>query len=456
MKKLSLILGVFAAAFIALAGAPEVGAATDWSSTNSLPCAGGAVCTDTEYTLTSDISLTGLIMYDGRTNITDITIDLNGHNITMDNAIAVLRGSSLTIKDSVGGGYIKSSGDARGVVYVQSANFTMESGSLIYTANTCAGVGNGSCGIIVAKTVETDAIGSTSVVVGENAVLQYEAPGYGYGVTIDKDGVTNTSYGVTAVINGSVEGGVYVNGSIQHKSNAPQITIGSTAELIGVGTDWPGIYAAGYANWVIEDGATVTGEGSAVAIKAGTMLIKGGSFTATGADSTPTTGWSNGVNASGATIQIESNASYAGDIELTILGGTFVSENGRVFYEYLADNATDTVVSELAINGGSFTSDAGKDVFMVSQEFADAITGFVHGGSFSSDPSAYAADGVIFAQNADGTYSTINTGVDVDGTNNTIDTNPETGDSTILIATGAGMLGLVVLSAGIGLIRSRR
>lgn len=459
MKKIGISIGVFAALAIAFAGAPDVNAAGgDWGTganeATSLPCAttGSDLTGDTcngEYKLTSDITLSAaLTRYNGAD--TNITIDLNGHSITSSGSIALVNGPTLTIKDSVGNGYIKSTNGTMGTIYVQIGHFAIEGGTLISTV-----ANNG--GIIWAKGSSANVANATSITVGKDAVLKYETPGYGYGVEIDKTN-TNDSYGVNVKIDGSVEGGVYVHGNIQHKDNEPQITIGSTAVLKGVGLSYPAVYAAGYANWVFEDGATVTGEGSALAIKSGKVTINGGTYTATGADTTPTSGFSNGVNASGATIQIESNASYAGEVELTINGGTFVSDNGRVFYEYLDASAANTAVSSITINDGTFLAEtAGKDVFMVSQEFANTITGFVHGGVFSSDPTAFASEGTVFARNDDETFTKADPSKPSDNGNEDTknpETNPGTSDN-VLLYTALGLIGLVGLGGSVVLLNKK-
>ncbi len=155
-------------------------------------------------------------------------------------------------------------------------------------------------------------------------------------------------------------------------------------------------------------GGTITGYSSAVAIKEGELNISGGKLVCNGPDTTPTNGYSNGINASGAAIQIESNSAYKedadtpGTVVVNITGGEIISENGSPIYEYIdnqtnadgTSKTTNTHLDELNISGGTVTG-ANEKVLFVSEEVAnsgaDIIT--VSGGDFSSEvPDAYVDD----------------------------------------------------------------
>ncbi|HWQ57590.1 MAG TPA: hypothetical protein VN540_01105, partial [Clostridia bacterium] len=140
-------------------------------------------------------------------------------------------------------------------------------------------------------------------------------------------------------------------------------------------------------------GGTITGKTSAIAIKSGTLNIFGGTLRATGPSSVPTTGFSDGVNASGCAIQIESNDAYSGNVVLNITGGTIISDNAYALYEYLDSGNAASEVNGIGISGGSFQSAASlPSDFLISSEL-DAAAGrpVVTGGMFSGDPSAYVA-----------------------------------------------------------------
>lgn len=158
--------------------------------------------------------------------------------------------------------------------------------------------------------------------------------------------------------------GIYINGTINNTVSYPVINIESTAVITArLGC---GIYAAGYAAWNIADGASITGLDSGIAIKAGVLNIGKATITCTGPNTAPTEGYSNGVNASGAALQIESNTSYAGNITININGASLISSCGNSVYEYLAANANDTKVNSLTVTDSNLTG-----TVMLSQQLEE-------------------------------------------------------------------------------------
>jgi len=144
------------------------------------------------------------------------------------------------------------------------------------------------------------------------------------------------------------------------------------------------------------NGGTVSGYEAGIAMKSGTLTVAGGSVICTGPDSTPTTGYSNGVNASGAAIQIESSADYVGNVVVNVTGGTVKSNNGAAIYEYNAGNnsvtpTTDTTVDSVSISGGNVT---GK--IQISSELAADDSVAVSGGTFTGDVSEYVESGYVY------------------------------------------------------------
>lgn len=133
-------------------------------------------------------------------------------------------------------------------------------------------------------------------------------------------------------------------------------------------------------------GGTITSTATAIGIKSGTLNISGGTLRATGPANIPTEGYSNGINGSGCTIQIESNDAYSGNIVVNITGGTFISENGHALYEYLDSGNTDTEVDSISISGGVFQSAEAvgvtKDI-LVSEQLTSKGAITVTGGTFS-------------------------------------------------------------------------
>lgn len=199
---------------------------------------------------------------------------------------------------------------------------------------------------------------------------------------------------ITAKNNFAVSG----NGSKGQSGTTININDGAVIDAVNA----PAIYHPQSGTLNIK-GGTITGVDSAIAIKSGTLNISGGTITATGLDTTPTEGYSNGVNASGAAIQIESNKGYYGnpdntyntphnesdEVQINVTDGTIESQNGVAIYEYLASGTTKSSVKGINISAGYIKSP--KANFMVSQELsADKIS--VTGGYFTSDPTTYVKD----------------------------------------------------------------
>lgn len=206
----------------------------------------------------------------------------------------------------------------------------------------------------------------------------------GYGILVNLDGSINAIND----INGGTGIGVYVNGNIKHEENSPIINLNENAKITSTGN---GIYSAGYATYNI-NGAYIEGVESAIGIKSGIVNIINGTIIGTGQDKTPTSGNNNGINPSGVAIQLESNKSYKGNIELNIKNGTIKSKNSNVIYEYTTNNSN-TQVKNINLSGGTYTSDSQKPVFVVSNSFKNTHNNFITGGTYSSDPTTYLETG---------------------------------------------------------------
>ncbi len=254
--------------------------------------------------LTEDLTLTGDInLNDGKT----VTLDLNEHNIlTQDNRIKVVKGY-LTIT-------------GKGVI-----NGTMEKAAPV---------------VIYGSEDENDS-NYSSLTVDENVTLEGEFATY---ISWDAYGVTVNLKGTFKSIGDDQEAAFTISGNNKGIKNCPVINISSTAKFI---SDGYGLYAAGYAIWNI-DAATIRGVKGGIGIKAGKINLKNTKVIATGEDTIGTYN-NNGMNATGAAIAIESNNSYAGNIEITIDGGTYNSSKGSAIYHYLAKKTSDEVVESKII-----------------------------------------------------------------------------------------------------------
>ena len=210
---------------------------------------------------------------------------------------------------------------------------------------------------------------------------------YGIAVFYDPEN-KKIGYGVNVEFAGkieSTEGGITINGNLQNAEGAPVINILDGAVINSKKT---GLYAAGNGTWNIGK-ANITGKESAIGIKSGKVIINGGTFTCTGESQMPTEGYSNGINASGAAIQLESNKDYYGNVELIIKDGTFTSKNAVSIYEYLAKNIKQTNVNKIEILGGKFVSAKGNNNFLLSEELDYKGVIAVSGGTFSANPVSY-------------------------------------------------------------------
>ncbi|MDO4540815.1 MAG: S-layer homology domain-containing protein, partial [Syntrophomonadaceae bacterium] len=211
-----------------------------------------------------------------------------------------------------------------------------------------------------------------------HAVQIQQTKNKAYGVVVNIYGTLDATYdttGKTYLDNyGTV--GITTNGKINATTgNVPKINVFEGAKVNS-------IYAAGYAEWNIS-GGTITGDDSGIGIKAGKLKITGGTVSCTGRDTAPTSGYSNGIEASGAAIQIESNSDYAGKIEIDIANATITSANGYSIYEYLG-KGTATAVERINITSGKF-----KGGILISEQLGTKKVITITGGYFTTNPSAY-------------------------------------------------------------------
>ena len=205
--------------------------------------------------------------------------------------------------------------------------------------------------------------------------------GSGYAVTVIHrssafKGAGDVAYGVNVDIHGSTENAIlYVNGTIKAtEGNVPNLILHDGATIDG------GIYAAGYANWVI-NGATVTG-GTGMEIRAGILTVNDGSIITGTSTPTAVEPNGNGSTTDGAGIAVAQHTTRL-PINVTINGGAISGYSA--FYQSNPQNNDADSIAKVAvkINGGNFTSinDGTCVVYSANK------TGFIAGGTFSKDPS---------------------------------------------------------------------
>ncbi len=353
MKKIILsILLVFSFLPILVNASTTIAARIGNSYYDSLEEAILNVKEDDTIRLVSDVELDNSLTIDKVVNI-----DLNGNDITAREKVFVVKDGFLDIS---GKGMIKETSPNYGaIMLIGSSQYTDEKYS--------------------------------SVKIGKDVILE----GWS-GIFISHD--SSKSYGVFAYLEGKINAvddisggagtGIYVNGNIKDKNASPVINIMDGAEIKSTGN---GLYIAGSSTFYIGK-AYIEGVESAIGIKAGKLNINGGTIVCNGENATPTEGYNNGIKSSGTTIQIESNNGYAGDIEIDISDGTFISKNSNVIYEYIGKGSNSLIYS-MSISGGNFKSGGGKNVFSFSNSFKDIHSGFISGGDYSTDPSSYLKSG---------------------------------------------------------------
>ena len=297
-----------------------------------------------------------------------VNIDLNNHNIETTEKVFMIQGGSLEL---TGTGTIRETKPNYGAIMLKGSDDPNK------------------------EQFSTVNVGKDITLEGWSGIFIDHENKTGYGILVNVDGKINAVNDV----NGGTGIGVYVNGNIQHENNSPIVNLGKNAKITSTGN---GIYAAGYATYNI-NGAYISGEEAGLGIKSGVFNILDATIIGTGEDKTPTSGNNNGINASGAAIQIESNPGYKGNIELNIKNGNIKSKKSNVIYEYVV-NGADTRVKSINLSGGNYISDVKKDVFRLSDSFKTNHPNFISGGSYSSDPTSFLKTNYSASKNKDNLY----------------------------------------------------
>ena len=310
----------------------------------------------------------------------NITLDLNGKTISADiQKIFELttQGSKLTITDnsSATPGAIESSADY--MFFVTAGTLEIQKGTIRSTGYWESGgklYGN----TIVALTGSTnpDAEKNSVFKLGQDAILESAEKteggvpiGNGYAVEIRQN--NSAACGVKVEIYGQIDHAIlYTNGNIKNETNAPQITLGNTAVIDG------GVYAAGYADWIV-DGAKITGS-TAFEIRAGSLTVNSGTITGTGTPvSTQPNG--NGSTTDGVGIAIAQHTTKL-PIKVTINGGEISGYTALYESNPQENSAEDIAEVTIQIEGGTFTA-TGPNADSV---YSENKTNFITGGTFNT------------------------------------------------------------------------
>ena len=308
----------------------------------------------------------------------NITLDLNGHKLTLKNRISVGQdtdGNNSTAKftitdtSSVGNGSIESSGIAIVNVRVGSTVDVVK-GTLKTTETDDVQV------ISVWGDKAATGTSTTSVTIGENATLIGEV-----GIAVFND---EGAKGVNVTVNGTIKAtrfGLYAHGNLKTDDDdkAPEFNVGEGATIT---SDGPAIYAAGYAKWNIT-GGTITGS-EGISAKAGNINITGGDITGNGEyNGTPRKEDSAAEN-TGAALSV-TNSYGNGRVTVSISGGKLVSKQGNAVMEYKTDGSTGTAVKGLNISDGYFESAVDKDALNIQSKDDANIKNKVTGGTYNGN-----------------------------------------------------------------------
>ena len=242
---------------------------------------------------------------------------------------------------------------------------------------------------------DTDLADYSTVTIGKNVTLEGWA-----GLFIDQhDEHGATAYGIKATVYGTLHsvkdtsgaGGhaLYINGTIKAtEGNVPHITLDGATLNTDLGN---GMYLAGYAKTIINNSIidSSSEDSTGIEIRAGELTINGDTVVKGGTGATDISPNGNGSTTNNVALAVIQHTTKLPTL-VTINDGIFIG--GAALFEQNAQNNDQEAVSKisLAVNGGSFNG----------QFYSENKTGFITGGVFSSDPSAYLASGYAAVDNS--------------------------------------------------------
>lgn len=319
-------------------------------------------------------------------------LEINGNNVVLD-----LNGKTITITEKYID-LIKGSLEITGKGTIKDTRVLEAPGSTIYVEGSTNKSDTGYSTLYVGKDVTIDTT--------QWGLSVWDTSAKAYGVTVNFDG--------TIVSTGSKAGGITIQGNIKNDGtaiNVPVINLSKTTKITATGLDGFPLYGAGAGQWNVV-GATCEGINGALGVKSGRFNIVNATLKATGKPGVAE-GYGNGINGVGAAIQIESNNTYFGKIELLITQNSqIISEKGNSIYHYSAQTGVNNL-NELRIHDGNFVGD------IVFQE-NDKV--YVKGGTFQTDSIGnYVENGYKLIKLSETKYTVSNINyIDVEGASATV------------------------------------
>lgn len=319
-------------------------------------------------------------------------LEINGNNVVLD-----LNGKTITITEKYID-LIKGSLEITGKGTIKDTRVLEAPGSTIYVEGSTNKSDTGYSTLYVGKDVTIDTT--------QWGLSVWDTSAKAYGVTVNFDG--------TIVSTGSKAGGITIQGNIKNDGtaiNVPVINLSKTTKITATGSDGFPLYGAGAGQWNVV-GATCEGINGALGVKSGRFNIDNATLKATGKPGVAE-GYGNGINGVGAAIQIESNNTYFGKIELLITQNSqIISEKGNSIYHYSAQTGVNNL-NELRIHDGNFVGD------IVFQE-NDKV--YVKSGTFQTDSIGnYVENGYKLIKLSETKYTVSNINyIDVEGASATV------------------------------------
>lgn len=319
-------------------------------------------------------------------------LEINGNNVVLD-----LNGKTITITEKYID-LIKGSLEITGKGTIKDTRVLEATGSTMYVEGSTNKSDTGYSTLYVGKDITIDTT--------QWGLSVWDTSAKAYGVTVNFDG--------TIVSTGSKAGGITIQGNIKNDGtaiNVPVINLSKTTKITATGSDGFPLYGAGAGQWNVLE-ATCEGINGALGVKSGRFNIVNATLKATGKPGV-VEGYGNGINGVGAAIQIESNNTYFGKIELLITQNSqIISEKGNSIYHYSAQTGVNNL-NELRIHDGNFVGD------IVFQE-NDKV--YVKGGTFQTDSIGnYVENGYKLIKLSETKYTVSNINyIDVEGASATV------------------------------------
>lgn len=319
-------------------------------------------------------------------------LEINGNNVVLD-----LNGKTITITEKYID-LIKGSLEITGKGTIKDTRVLEATGSTMYVEGSTNKSDAGYSTLYVGKDITIDTT--------QWGLSVWDTSAKAYGVTVNFDG--------TIVSTGNEAGGITIQGNIKNDGtaiNVPVINLSKTTKITATGSDGFPLYGAGAGQWNVLE-ATCEGINGALGVKSGRFNIDNATLKATGKPGV-VEGYGNGINGVGAAIQIESNNTYFGKIELVITQNSqIISEKGNSIYHYSAQTGVNNL-NELRIHDGNFVGD------IVFQE-NDKV--YVKGGTFQTDSIGnYVENGYKLIKLSETKYTVSNINyIDVEGASATV------------------------------------